>query len=332
MATLNKEYHDFNKNISLTKSKKDSLIKSRNSLKKKIKEYFKEEKSDELQPKFHPQGSTEMNTTVNPIVEYDDKDNVILKYDLDYGIYFIEKQDEDNKQSINTWHDWVFNAVENHTDTPPKRKNTCIRVYFSDGHHIDLPIYYKKDDNIELAHKSKGWIFSDPKEFFEWFNNIADKNEQIRRVVRYLKAWKNYREFKNSRLRLPSGFELTILAVSNYFEEDNDDDAFRSVVKNIKNSLELEFKCLRPTTPVGEDVFANYSETQKNDFLNALDVLLNACNKAKDEKNFKKATEELRKQFGNRFPLGVDEDEEDKSSRYETMIGIPLAPKPYAKQ
>lgn len=334
MAVLHKEYIKFDGEIKLTPSRKKDLIKSRKNIRKQIRDWFKKNKPDELQPKFKGQGSFEMNTTINPIVEYDEVGNTIRKYDLDYGVYFIEKEDEDNKRAITTWHDWVYESVVNYTDELPKKKNTCIRVIFSDGHHIDLPIYYKEDDLIELAHKSKGWIESDPKEFYEWFNDEKKNKSRLEAIVRCLKAWKNYRETNNTNLKLPSGFELTILATENYYESDNLDEAFRETVRNINTELNKTngFKCIRPTTPEGEDVFGDYSETRKTNFLNTLKSLVEDCDKSKEEKNFKKASEILReKQFGNRFPKGEDKNEESKNSALKKSLATAIIPpKPYA--
>ena len=182
MAILHKEFTQFNKELKLTSARKDGLENSRKEIRRKIRNWFEENKLDELQPKFAGQGSFEMNTIVNPIPEYEN-DVKLLKYDLDYGIYFIEIVGENNKQAIETWHNWVYKAVEDHTDQAPIRKNTCIRVIFADGHHIDLPIYYMKDGIITLAHKTKDWVVSDPKEFYEWFN--SEKNTRIERIVKY---------------------------------------------------------------------------------------------------------------------------------------------------
>lgn len=331
MATLHKEYIDFNSTIALNKAKKESLNTSRNALKKRIKAYFKEEKDGEIQPKFWTQGSFEMNTTVNPIPETDDSGSILLKYDLDYGIYFIENKGENKKRSIDTWHAWVFEAVDGHTNIPPQKKNTCVRVIFTDGHHIDLPIYYMSGDTLELAHKSKGWIGSDPKAFFEWFNEKARHDQQVRRIVRYLKAWKNFKETSNQNLKLPSGFALTILVVNNFVPDSNDDRAFKLTIEKMKVELDRKFECKRPTTPVGEDVFADFSETKKSNFLSALGSLIEACKSAESERNFKKASEYMRKHLGDRFPKGNDEQEGDKSSRLaSTILSAPIRPKPYA--
>lgn len=332
MAVLHKEFTSFNKIIKLDDKKKEGLLKSRTELRKKVKKWFSENKPNELQPKFASQGSFEMSTTINPISVYDEElEKKVFKYDLDDGIYFIEKEAEDNIKPIQTWHNWVYDAVDPHTNQDTIRKTTCIRVVFADGHHIDLPIYYKKEDIIELAHRTKSWLNSDPKEFFTWFNNL--KNKQLERIVRYLKAWKDYRELNNTSLSLPSGFELTILAANNYIEDDNDDVAFRKTIIKINDELNKfnGFKCIRPTTPEGEDIFAEYSETRKTNFINALKSLAEDLNKVDAEKNFKKASEILRNnQFGDRFPFGEDKNQEDKSKDLGRTISIaPVTPKPY---
>ncbi len=331
MATLHKEYNVFYDKIKLTGKRKDDLLGSRKSLREKIEKWFSENKSDRLQPTFAGQGSFEMDTTVNPIVEI--KDGVeFRKYDLDDGVYFYEKAGENNRENIDTWHNWVYEAVNTHTVKETQRKNTCVRVIFADGHHIDLPIYYKNGNTPQLAHRSEGWINSDPVEFTEWFQKNASK--QIKRLVRYLKAWKDFRKDKNSNLNLPSGFALTILVVNHYKEYDNDDEAFRETIRSMYNSLSSYngFKCLRPTTPKGENVFADYSDTRKSDFLTQLKNLLNDCDKAKDEKNFKKASEYLRdKQFGDRFPKGDDVDEKSqKKQMSDTLKTAYIPPKHHA--
>lgn len=334
MAVLHKEFNKFDKGfIKLTSKRKEDLKTSRKNIKKQIKKWFEENKPNELQPKFNGQGSFEMNTTNNPIVEYDEDDKPIRKYDLDYGVYFIENDDEDNRKEINTWHNWVFQSVENYAKKTID-KTTCVRIIFADGHHIDLPIYYKKDGIIELAHKSKGWLESDPKEFYEWFNDEKKEKYHLESIVRCLKAWRNFRENKNTNLKLPSGFELTILATNNYTDADNLDKSFRETVRAINTELKSfgGFKCLRPTTPKDEDVFEDYSDTKKSSFLNALQSLLNDCDKAKDESNFKKASEILiDNQFGDRFPKGEDKNEESKNKGLSSALGSAyIKPKPYA--
>ena len=86
----------------------------------------------------------------------------------------------------------------------------------------------------------------------------------------------------------------------------------------------------RPTTPVGENLFEEYSETRKINFLDRLSALSKACQKAAEEPNFKKASEYMREQFGGRFPWGEDKDERRKSEELSGMIaGSGIVHKPY---
>ena len=61
--------------------------------------------------------------------------------------------------------------------------------------------------------------------------------------------------------------------------------------------------------------------------------MLDDLDRAKNEKNFKKASEILiDHQFGNRFPVGEDKTEEDKSSDLSRALSSSIIiPKPYAK-
>ena len=103
-------------------------------------------------------------------------------------------------------------------------------------------------------------------------------------------------------------------------------------MKNIQNTLKNKFECKRPTTPKNENVFEDFSETRENDFMNALESLVNDLEKAKDEKNYKKATEYIIKHFGDRFPLGKDKDEESTNSKLSSLLGASaIKPKPHAK-
>lgn len=65
MANINDLFIDFNETISLSKGKVDNLRRGRDALRKKIKEWFRDNKKDE--PRFCWQGLFAMKTTVNPI-------------------------------------------------------------------------------------------------------------------------------------------------------------------------------------------------------------------------------------------------------------------------
>ena len=62
-------------------------------------------------------------------------------------------EDVEDRKSIDTYHNWIYDAVKDHTGKRCRKRNTCVRVLYADGHHIDLPIYYKmdEDDSIRIS-------------------------------------------------------------------------------------------------------------------------------------------------------------------------------------
>jgi hypothetical protein len=326
MANSNNIFTEFNSIIKLTDAKRKNLKTSRRALRNKIRGYFKDNKPDEIQPKFFGQGSMAMDTIVNPIprtVIKDGKESTVLLYDIDDGVYFIGQEEIGQRKSIQTYHNWIVEGAKGHTDTPPIDKDTCVRVKFSDGHHIDLPIYYKKGETPELAHKQKGWVESDPRGFVEWFNSRADEQEQLRRIVRYFKAWRDYRDFTNNSKKMPSGLILSILATNNYVPRDRDDVSLKETLVNIEAALTTKFECLRPTKPIGEDLLAGYPN--KEFLMEKLKSFIEDAKKALEETNKKKSCLYWQNHFGNRFPCGLAKDEDEE--RKET-IGLRVAATP----
>ena len=189
----NREGKDcFEKAITIKESEKDRLIKGRNSLRDKIRDYFKN-KEKVKGPKFHGQGSYSMKTLLSPVAKG-------IEYDLDDGIYIIDLTEyDDDLPSPATIHQWILEAVQDHTSTPPVDKDACVRVIYKNDYHIDLPAYKVNagwyGDNYELARKS-GWERASAKNITKWFNDKAKESPQIRRIVKYAKAWRDYRLYK----------------------------------------------------------------------------------------------------------------------------------------
>jgi hypothetical protein len=320
MANNHDQFIAFNDTIELTKTKKDTLNGNRKALRSTIKKYFDDNEPNEIKPKFRSQGSFVMKTTVNPIArKSDDGKKDLYNYDIDDGVYFVGDEEVKDRKSIDTYHNWIYDAVKDHTGEGAEKRNTCVRVLYADGHHIDLPIYYKlnKENSIpELAHKSKGWIDSDPKEFYEWFNDRA--SNQHRRILRYLKAWCDYRNFKNSNVKMPSGFIMTILATENISYDTRDDIAFKNTLENIQKKIDKDhggtFECKRPTTPKSEDLFSDFSDTRKDNFLSQLGSFINSAQQAINGKNQKESCLKWQKHFGDRFSCSTAKDEDEQSA------------------
>lgn len=290
MANMNELFLTFDDKIKLTTAKSNSLKTSRDSLRKDIKSWF--EDNDKNQPSFCWQGSFAMKTTINPTGEND--------YDMDDGVYLNGySSEQDTWPAPSTVHRWIKDATDDRTEQDSIDKNTCVRVVYANNYHIDLPIYIMKDEVAFLAHKSKGWTESDPKAFRDWFlSKVSSNGEQLRRIVRYLKAWKDYKS-------LPlKGIELTILACENIdCFENRDDKALKNTLINIISTLEDDYSCKKPVIP-NEDLFEEHSETKQNDIILAFKSLKKALEEAIAERDVEKASENLILFFGSRFPKG----------------------------
>lgn len=332
MANCNEHFEKYNGEIRLTDARRKKLKGSRKELRNKVRKWFKENKPDETQPKFGGQGSMSMDTIINPIPRkvMEGKEEVSkLYYDVDDGIYFEGDKSASDRPTPTTYHNWVYEAVKGHTNTDPIDKNSCVRTLFADGHNIDQPIYYKKGSVPELAHKKDGYIDSDPKAFTEWFNERADKEPQLRDLVRFGKGWCDKKDFENESKPMPSGLIISILFTENVvYRKDRDDIALKETLLAVQRKLKISFECNRPTTPKGENLLKNYAH--KDYFMDCLANFIDDATKALQEKNIRKATELWRKHLSDRFPLGEDKDETSNSS---AGLGAMISPttKPYAE-
>lgn len=310
MANCHKNFftssNSYHSEIVLDEAQKDSLKKSRNKLRKHIKKEFKEK--DRPAIKFQMQGSFVMRTTINPLNGGD--------YDIDDGLYF--KPQLEGRPTAETAHKWVVDAASTYpTVEPPVDKSKCVRVPFRAGYHIDIPIYDLVKEELEddlkpyLAVKGEDWIFSDPRKLSEWFDDEVSKhhnNGQLRRLVRYLKAWADL-ENQSSRSKIPCGLILTILAAEEFQEdyENNDDEAFGNTVSVIRERL-LDDDSIPNPVDKDEDLRDRISDAQFNNFLERLKILVESADTAIDHQSKEEAAKEWKKRFGDRFPVYEDDD------------------------
>ncbi|PFM75233.1 hypothetical protein COJ46_22025 [Bacillus sp. AFS077874] len=312
MAQCNDLFILFDANIALKSEKKQSLRTSRNAIRKKIQDHFAQTLKAS-KPKFWGQGSYMMNTTIKPIEG---------EYDIDDGVYLahLAGEKEENWPAVSTVHNWILKAVDGHTTTPPVDKNTCVRVIYKNDYHVDIPIYIKVDDaeHPKLAHKTKGWVDSDPKLLTNWFNcEVTEKGLQLKRIVRYFKAWKDSKKGSD---KFPSGMIFTILAANHFVEgyEDDDDAAFVATAKAIYDALNSSFSLTRPVFPE-EELFDGWSEGIQTTFLSKLSTLIINGQKALEKDDKKEVADIWRKLFGDRFPEYTSPEERvDKGHAFQT--------------
>lgn len=303
MANSDSVFKAYNDIVKLAPTYRKSLRTSRDSLREKVREKFA---SEGYNVKFHRQGSFAMNTIIKP---YDDD------YDVDDGIYM--PLESEPTASIATLHKWVVEAARDHTHEEPIDRGPCVRVLFKAGYHMDLVVYYKpKNDVPKLAHRLRGWIDSDPKQFAQWFDREADEQGQLKRLVRYFKAWKD-----NLRGEMPSGLILTILATQNRVLNERDDVAFLETMKAVQASLRTSFTCYRPTVP-HEDLFAGYSTTRRDYFLERLNAFIQSGEEALVADTPAAACRKWKRHFGPRFPCHLAKDELEEAKRFDAPAFI----------
>lgn len=291
MSNCSNLFHDFDKDLKITKTKNENLMKSKNNIRNKIKAYFKD-KHPEYVPKFFIQGSRKIGTLIRT------KDDTC---DLDDGIYF----EREIGVTGTTLQSWAYEAVKDITNAEVNHKAKCIRVNYAGDYHIDLPIYYipEDEDHPLIAVKDSDFEKSDPKEFIEWY--LENKCDQLTRIIKYLKAWGD-----KVRNKMPSGLAFTVLAEKNFVENERDDISLYETLKAIRRDLILSFKCIMPTTPY-DDLFEDYDKTRKDKFFNRIDEFIEDARLAiYEEEGQLKASKKWKKHLGERFPEGLDKTEE----------------------
>ena len=162
------------------------------------------------------------------------------------------------------------------------------------------------DNHPLLAVKNSDFQVDDPKEFVDYFKD--NKTDQMVRIIKYLKAWCDHKCAE-----MPCGLVMTVLSLRYFQENDRDDIALKYLLIEIEKHLKKDFKCIMPTTPK-DNLFADYSEVKKKNFMDNLSSFIEDAKKAIEEPNHLKASKLWRKHLGERFPLGEDKSDENSKS------------------
>lgn len=293
MAKMHDSFTEFCNALGLSSTQIDEVRGSRNANRDAIRSWMCE--NDKGEVRFSMQGSFPMFTTISPPEGEE--------YDIDDGVYLCAYEDteKDDWPSCIKVHDWIKSATEGRTKVEPIDKDACVRVSYAHGYHVDIPIYILKDGHAYLARKNSNWELNDAKEFKDWVNEKNPADGQLKRLIKYLKRWKDHNGIDLK------GIAITILAVENYEGAPNkDDDALRYTVESICNALGANFKCVKPLEPY-DDLFERYSSAEANNILSSLQDLLETLKEAHMSDNARDASIILRKAFGDDFPESSDE-------------------------
>lgn len=213
------------------------------------------------------QGSYKYATLIKPVHKGE-------RYDVDLGLYFEWDPREQNiEPAPRQLRDWVQRELHAYqarsadlVEVVEPPKDRCSRAVYDQQFHIDTPTYHldRRRDRRRLAHLDKGWEDRDPKPLYQWFKAAADGDDrdQLRRLIRYLKAWAAI-GFQDAPLARPSSVMLSVLVAQSYggfmmqlgrlWERDDDDDALLAVVRDVHDRLLRSPKVPNPIDD-GEDL------------------------------------------------------------------------------
>lgn len=218
------------------------------------------EKNDSpMHIRYINQGSYAMNT----INQHPDND-----YDIDIGIIFhkddlLGKQNAD-KTALES-RKMVCQAMQdNRFSKSPEVLKNCVRVYYNEGYHIDMPIYrtYEKDGKTVQELASSDWKESDPEGITNWFNSAViekspdeDNGRQMRRITRLGKKFLCSRKSWN----MPSGFIFSVLIDELYVPKERDDESLYQTLKAMCDRL---YKNKSISNPINGSLISEGKEAQ----------------------------------------------------------------------
>lgn len=318
MADAQTQFQTFHGKILLDEKSNDLLRDKRNMLLEELKEKIDPEAP--AYTSFH-QGSYELSTGVNPLSG---------DPDMDIGIIFDCKP-EDYKDPVELKR-FVKKALQRQNRTIRIRK-PCVTVEYMKGDtrelHIDMAIYCTNSAGITQLARGRDtdpadieYRFWEASEAKKLNSKIIDafsgkERDQWRRVVRYLKRW---RDLKIGHKNIPS-IALTIEAVDRFkpvFSSTDDKPrdliALRDLVESIlvrwiESRLEIwlpvETRC---------DLLKEVSDIQMQDFKAKLTKLRDALNDANKEADTHEACKLLEAQFGEDFPIPPKSNTTQKNS------------------
>lgn len=311
MADCNDIFQKFLSEISLKPDQRKNLQGGRNAIKKRIENYFFEEKGF-TKPEFYLQGSYALKTMVRPLAQED--------YDLDDGVYLQHTDDDISNPTPAAVSSWIVEAVKNHTKKTKNKKN-CVRVVYAENYHIDLPIYRTIKGKIHLGTlDGNQWVPSDAKLFNDWFYDRLEKTEQMRSCIKYLKAWK---DFKSSDLK---GIHITILVGENHIAvEGKDDESLTKTLATIIEYLEEKRAIYNPIDKP-ENLIKDWTSTKLNKTIIALRGFQEKASKALNEYDKEEAVMLWQMAFGGRFEY----DDEGNGRDISRIVPAIVTPKPWS--
>lgn len=340
MVDIQKYFDEFHDKIKLKRFEENETLREKrdcvlNRLKDNWKKVFEDKDIKPPQYEIFNQGSYNLGTGNKPLNG---------DYDIDVGIIIkISKDDYPDPVEVKKW---IHDALYGHTNSVEIRRPCVTVFYHQDGepiYHVDLAVYCESGEKIYLAkgklnssEENKIWEEADPhglSELIKEHYNDRDDDKQFRRVIRYLKRWKDV-QFSQDGNAAPIGMGITIAAY-NWFEPKKTVDRFANTTKyndlealnqfvqktidkfsRVYHNGELaeRLKVTLPVVPYG-DLFDKMSNGQMTKFKEKLETLQQVIEDAIGEAAPEEACQLLQKQFGDDFPVPEKKDTAQKRSK-----------------
>lgn len=331
MAKIQQQFDEFNQAIRLGRFKENkTLCEKRDIVRGKIDANLPGVFAEHDEPcpnfDFSNQGSYEMGTGIKPLQG---------DFDIDQGLYFnLGTADYTDPVILK---ERVYAALVGHTKDVQIRRS-CVTVFYQrDGepvYHVDIAVYVdgsaEPDGKSRVAKGKLGsaeeyrfWEVSKPQDLSEEIRRpftSSNERRQFRRIVKYLKRWCDLK-FSDGGNSVPSGISLTVAVsktlqptFSDAFSGTPDDlTAMSSVVSTILANFNAtwdpseqdyvdRFRVVLPVEPWG-DLLERMSNSQMAVFKQKLEALGAALAFALTIDDRVEACRELRRQFGEDFPI-----------------------------
>lgn len=315
MADLHYEFGIFHDRIALSSESNLALQVFRDVVRRRINHYFRETLDVRL-PKFRSQDTFAMDTSINRLDgQCSLSDSVYLQH--------LDRYDATRWPAAATVHRWLLEAASGISGIKPIDRYHCVRVQGAGHYCLNLfACSVLKGRHLLALNRSSGWASSDlpsdppgsPHRFSEFFNSyVSLRGEQLRRVVRYLKAWADFQSMRQGEIMDEQ--VLTVLATNHYQGHAKDDVAFANTLEAISNAVGTIFYVLNPVD-IHEELSARLCDVQKSRFQYAVKAAARDASYAIGLSDEQKASMLYRRLFGERFPIMIKPWEDQLSGFY----------------
>ncbi|MBO6571230.1 MAG: nucleotidyltransferase, partial [Balneola sp.] len=331
---IQKQFEKFHEKIKLKRFDENKILKDKrdiitNKLRDGLKKKFKEMGESAPRWEFFNQGSYDIGTGIKPLNS---------DYDIDIGLRFFIDKDDYKPLEVKKW---VYDILNGHTKEV-RIKEPCVTVQYQSNdepaYHVDLAVYavienmflsnsyYLARGKEHASEENKFWEEADPIRLSDELKSIFsdEEDKQYRRVIRYLKRWKDLKFSKDGNAT-PAGIGITVAAynwfspeISFFHGKPDDLAALKNFVGSIINKFTPRYNSeedeyyyrLNVEVPVKpkKDIFYKMSDKQMLEFKTKLETLKEVLTQASNETDPHEAAKILAKQFGDDFPIPEKED------------------------